>query len=146
MRSIDLASISVEYPDGRSVALLGVVDSWAAQVLRMFHESLDPPGPADDAWGADDLVGALLARDRIEQAILGVPDAALGPPPTLAVADELFRVFTVPDEDELLLEVRSTRGDSWWWQRVPKHGPITRDLTEWRRNRLAQEHLDQPGD
>jgi hypothetical protein len=146
MRSVDLTSTFIEYPGGRSVALLGVVDSWASQVLRMFRESLDPPGPADDAWGADDLVGALLARDRIEGAIVGVGDDSVKPLPTLAVADELFRVFTVADDDGLMSEVQSaTPGEQWWWKRVPVTGPIAQDLNRWRENRLARERTETAG-
>jgi hypothetical protein len=146
MRSVDLTSTFIEYPGGRSVELLGVVDSWASQVLRMFRESLDPPGPADDAWGAHDLVGALLARDRIEGAIVGIADDRVKPLPTLAVADELFRVFTVADEDGLMNEAHSTSpGDQWWWKRVPLTGPIAQDLRQWRQNRLALEGTEPPG-
>lgn len=123
-----------------------MIDSWSAQVLRLFRESDDPPAPADDAWGAHDFVGALYARDRIGRGIdeAGVDSQAV---PPLAIADEMFRMFTVADEDELLSEVGlPIPRDPWYWRRIPRTGPVPRDLNEWKRARLRGDQVDQPGD
>lgn len=141
LRSIDMASVSIDYPGGRSVPLLSAIDSWAAQVLRMFRESVSQADPrTEDVWGPDDLVGALLARDRIETAMPTPTDHDISELlPTLAVADELFRLFTAPDETKLIGEVCSADARvSWWWKRVPKSGPIREELLVWRQARQGR--------
>jgi len=103
----------------------------------MFHESVDPPAPAEDAWGAHDLIGALHARDRIQRAIraAGANSEAVA---TVAVADELFRMFTVVDEDGLLSEAgMPTPSEPWYWRRIPRNGPVPRELNEWKMARLT---------
>lgn len=123
----ELTAVSVHLGETRVIQLLDALDSWALNVLR-FHRELGLGPDAPDAYGADDYVGALFGRDRIERALSGTFAGREGPA-ALEIVDEFFRGFTVPDSTKLLRHAgNSDDRDPWWWQRVPLQGPVVEEL------------------
>lgn len=79
---------------------------------------------------ADDYSYLLYCRSRLENALR---DAEEPPPTELAEAvrraDDLFRELTEEDSDQLLGSyVNLSRVEGWWYRRIPRKGPIRRQL------------------
>lgn len=126
-QSEQLVGIVAETPSGRAIYLLDLVDSWARQMALIAAEAGAPLGSMPDTRTADDFVGALYTRSRLEKALAMVDgEVSLG---SVMAADELFRRFTVFDGTETLRRVYDDAPlQPWWWQRVPTSGPIYEEL------------------
>lgn len=116
------------------VFLTDYIDSWASWIDRFVKEASGSVAPyLVSYWGAYDWIGALHARDFLQQSLeeLQIRD----PVATIEVTDELFRRFTVPDEARALrLSGMTDLPDApWWWQRVPAAGPVADELAAWLR-------------
>ena len=132
LRSSELVQVTVDLGYGRSSKLLDLIDSWADHVLRFLreaHPAFDAPALA---WGVHDFVASLYIRDRVQQGIMAYSmdfDATL--PPTVVISDEVFRSFTAQDDrGDLRLVFNDIPSEPWWWQRVPKAGPVLTELQE----------------
>ena len=132
MRSSELVQVTVDSGYGRSSKLLDLIDSWAAHVLRLLREAQPAFETPALAWGVHDFVAALYIRDRVQRGILTHStdlDATL--PPTVVISDEVFRSFTAEDDGEdLKLVFSDIPSEPWWWQRIPKAGPVLTELQE----------------
>jgi hypothetical protein len=127
-RLTDLVDVTSEFGGGGSA--LELVDAWAAHVLRLHREHLIPDSPGRDLWGIFDYVAALIIRDALETCL---EPSAGPPPPSVEVADELFRTMTSADVRGHLRAQAATLGskvfgDGWWWQRFPDSGEPPREL------------------
>lgn len=105
--------------------------------MLKFYGDLDAnwSDPDPGIWGGDDLVGSYHLRDAIESG-LDLLDAATGfrKVAVLSATDELFQSFTVDDEDGWLRVFDRTLdpGRGWWWQRIPRSGPVLQQMAELR--------------
>ena len=130
MRSSELATITIASPEGRTTELLDLVDAWAGHVMRLSVEAHQDSDSLEFPWGVHDFIAALYIRDRVEH---GIRQRSLSSnadiPPTVAVADELFRSFTLEDRQGTLQSVaQDAPTDPWWWRRLPKTGPVIAEL------------------
>jgi hypothetical protein len=120
----DIADVSIDWGSG-TVSLITAVDDWCARVLKLGRDALgEADAPA--AWTVWDLIGAYFLRDAIEEALAEHrregDDLQL---PTVAIADEFLREFSVEDIKEELSRLEPCdRVRGWWWRRIPKSGPI----------------------
>ena len=79
---------------------------------------------------ADDYSYLLYCRTLVEQ-VLRSADEPLRSELLEAIRtpDDLFRELTEEDPDELLGHfVNLSRAEGWWYRRIPKQGPIRRQL------------------
>ncbi|WP_432575129.1 hypothetical protein [Kineococcus sp. SYSU DK005] len=83
-------------------------------------------GLAHGEGGLDVYVHALEERDRWQRDLGRMPrGTAVAISRALAVGDRAFSAATVPDELGLLQRWSWHAGvGSWWWSRVPAHGPL----------------------
>ncbi|WP_432499131.1 hypothetical protein [Kineococcus gypseus] len=84
-------------------------------------------GFAHGEGGLDLYFHALGERDRWQRDLARMPrDAAVAISKALAVGDRAFSAATAPDELGLLQRwIRpELLAGSWWWSRVPAHGPL----------------------
>lgn len=110
----------------RASEICGLIDGWAAEVLKLQSETLSPThlSPRADRWTVDDLFGSYRARDRLarftESAQLLV----------VRSIDSLLMTFT----EDLgrswlsLTGLEDESGNGWWWCRVPVRGPIREEI------------------
>lgn len=111
-------------PTGESLGFL--VEAWSIQVARIFTEATGPK--PSDYWGADDLIGALYVRERLETGLEA--SSRLTPLPAVVhVADHLYRSICEPDA---LGGVQKWQPDAptghWWWHVIPRSGPIREEI------------------
>jgi hypothetical protein len=129
----DLASLSaLEVPlsTSRSATLIDLLLSWSGHIDKIASDLVK----ADDdrtVWGAHDLVAALYIRDRIEGCLADLEtQLGLKVGRFLVDADERFNSLTDFDDRGLVEVVDGTSdpGRGWWWRRIPKAGPIHREI------------------
>lgn len=114
-------STPIDLGHGRRSTLLELIEAWAAHVLRLHSDVLEP-SPDGDAWGIDDFVAALFLRDQTERGLQasGTPRPAL-----LEATDRLFLSFTTMDGRGLVPKVEPAATlTEWWWLRIPNSGPV----------------------
>ena len=104
----------------------GLLDGWAASVLRLKSEAVESEKTVRDFWGPYDLVGAYHHRSRLEASRTDGFASAID------AVDELLRSFS---EDIGSSWVRSIglgeeAGDQWWWNFVPRIGPLRSELDD----------------
>lgn len=133
--SSELASVLVPIGE-REISGLDLVDSWAYEVLRLYRESFG--SETRESWIPDDFVAALYTRDRLETVLRGLGDER--ELPSVLAVDELFRSFTVADPARVLNEWDSDElpSEPWWWQRIPKQGPIAKELSKFAAGRATR--------
>lgn len=139
------ASEIVYGPDPENHATLAaLISSWSGHIEWLMAElGLDPKDP-QDRWTPYDFLAALLTRNRVQHALQDLPAETVSVAErALLPVDERFRAFTEQDEKGLLepLLAGDERRDGWWWQRVPKEGPVRFDMDELH-ERLAGNQTD----
>jgi hypothetical protein len=125
-----LEATPVSLGHGRSRTLADLVVGWAAHVTRLLAERDLPIQERRDAWNAHDYVAALIIRGMLERG-LALVDGELRQKVAQVVSkfDEQLRSFTEPDEQGVLRRFASDEaGNQWWWERIPRTGPIRDDL------------------
>lgn len=127
----ELAAIVYTYPGGdRQISLDRLLLSWAQQVTKL-SEDLSLPIDAHQAWGAHDVVGALLTRDRVAQ-LQKTTSKQLGSSidEWLMTWDDLYRSLTVEDRKKRLIDLadRPDISGEWWWHRAPTRGLPAQEL------------------
>ncbi|MFF2624830.1 hypothetical protein ACFVUN_03545 [Kitasatospora griseola] len=128
LRTLD--GVVVHLSGQRSITLPHLLDSWKDHVGKL-EADLSLTSSNRSAWGAYDLVAALVLRDFIHEK-LGTLDATLRSrvEPLLSEIDIRFKSFTEPD-DQLRVEMLDARPGSereWWWKRIPVTGPAREDV------------------
>lgn len=117
---------------GNEATLRQLVRDWHMEVARI----IDAQSRTDaGAWNADDFVGALHARDRIERGILDKPaDVRDAVSLETRVVDTAFEAVTVEDGTSIVLRFGGLPGEArnWWWHRLPARGSIREELDSWR--------------
>lgn len=100
------------------------LEGWAGRVVRLRREA-EESADSSDFWGPYDLAGACHNRDRVEARNEGRSR-------TLEAVDELYRTFTedVGAAWVDVIGIGEEKSDHWWWQRVPKRGPLRDELTQ----------------
>lgn len=107
-------------------AFLSALDAWANEVLQLRADTLaEGYDPFEQSVILDDLVGAYVARDRLER-LGGVADML-----AVRAVDELLRAVT-REAGRGWLEMTGLAdlaGQGWWWSRLPTASPVS-DLRE----------------
>jgi len=129
-----LDEVTLDLTPSRSIGLAGAVTSWQAHIAKLDADLGLPP---DDhsLWVSHDLVAAVIIRDMVAELTgRAGPELRAAIEPAIADADRQYRDFTEPDEDGCLVRVdgRDLADRDWWWHRIPRRGPIRRELEqEW---------------
>mgnify|MGYP006965540473 CR=1 FL=1 len=106
--------------------------AWKLHVTRFVDEASKPP--SDIAWGAHDLVAALILRDFIAEGIARVPSkVATRIQLELAAADANYLSFSEPDHAGVLRSFADLpqREGYWWWDRLPSRGMARDEIMTW---------------
>ncbi|MBP2702188.1 hypothetical protein JOL79_00050 [Microbispora sp. RL4-1S] len=120
-----MGAVVAQLSDQQSISLLELLFSWQAHVHK-FEADLSLPKSDRSAWGAYDLIAALILRDHISEGLDGL-DAHVRArvEAVLAEIDNKFISYTEPDD--LLrvekIDARPDRRREWWWKRIPSVGP-----------------------
>jgi hypothetical protein len=128
----DFRNVQVALGGQRSTTLDELLRGWEAHVRVLERELANA---RDTGWSADDLVAALLIRDRIEKALpaLGSNDRVEAKS-WLQTGDLAFEAMTEIDDRRLVrlfARDESQLPGKWWWTRIPRRGPIRIELEEW---------------
>jgi len=114
----------------RSLGLVALLLGWYEHVTRMEKE-LDLPDSDRSVWGAHDLIAADSLRDFIARGLESIPErGSRNYLVALDEADSRFLSYTEVDELGALLRLDggAPKVRGWWWTRIPRSGPIRRDL------------------
>ena len=135
-----LSSITFPASPNRLARLVDMVGAWREH-LGKFEADLSAPADDRSVWGAHDYIAALAIRDRVARglAILD-PDIRAGIEPVVAELDQRFADFTEPDVEGCTerIDGRADPDRQWWWQRIPKAGPVREEISlYYRRPRSA---------
>jgi hypothetical protein len=126
-----LERTAVSVSPARSVGLVALLIAWYQHVVRIESE-MGLPDSDRSVWGAHDLIAADSLRDFIARGLEMISEgesrrrfnAALGE------VDSRFLSYTEADELGALsrLDGDEDRVRGWWWTRIPRSGPIRREL------------------
>jgi hypothetical protein len=105
-------------------SLLGLIESWAYNILR-FRAELELPPDTHEWWGLFDLLAAYHVRERIQ----ALTEAGGGPPYAVLAADEVLRYsFTRTGFD--WSKTSFSPGPGWWWKLMPDRGPVALEMND----------------
>jgi hypothetical protein len=115
---------------GRTRSVADLVVGWAAHVNKLHAESDLRPGEDRDSWNAHDYVAALIIRGFVERGLDLLGDELRSAASQLVGRfDGLFGSFTEADEQHLVRRFAGEdAGPQWWWQRIPRSGPVRAEL------------------
>lgn len=125
--------IAVNDPQWSTSGLADLVIAWFLHVQR-FETDLEPGVDDRSVWVAHDYVAALIIRDMIAQCMGQVPEHLR---PGIAAAienvDQRFRVYAEPDSRGYAERVEGSKKTrrGWWWNTIPRRGPIRDDMLKW---------------
>ncbi|WP_033290972.1 hypothetical protein [Amycolatopsis jejuensis] len=125
-----LERIVISVAPARSLGMVTLLLGWYEHVARMEGE-LEFPDDDRSVWGAHDLIAADSLRDFIAGGLELVPEEdASNFVSALGEVDSRFRSYTEVDELGVLLRLAGDEPDArgWWWVRIPRFGPIRREL------------------
>lgn len=125
-----LESLQVPLGHGRTRTVADLLVGYGAHINKLFAERDLEPSRNRDAWNAHDYVATLVLRGLAERG-LGLLDSDMRAKVTQAVArvDERLRAFTEPDQDHLVRRFAAEdAGPQWWWDRIPRSGPVRVEL------------------
>ncbi|MFD7922187.1 hypothetical protein ACFV3R_23555 [Streptomyces sp. NPDC059740] len=120
----------VSVAPARSLGLVALLLGWYEHVTRMERE-LGLPDSDRSVWGAHDLIAADSLRDFIARGLESIPEGeSRNFLIALNEADSRFLSYTEVDELGVLLRLYGDESKvrGWWWKRIPRSGPIRRDL------------------
>ncbi len=138
----DLGAVSatgtpgIVMPNGSGDAL-DLVVGWALNE-RKLNSELDASLEDPRTWGAEDFLGAMYTRDRLQRVVERLPiSVRMKISALIKVYDDEFAAFTELDTGGLLRRAadHAVEGRGWWWQRVPVRGPSREELDSWRTDR-----------
>lgn len=99
--------------------------------MARFRDELDRPD-FPFAWHGDDLVAALIIRDKVAWYVARGVAVPLDVAQMLADADALFTAITEEDARGAVIERAALHGvepgPGWWWSRIPVRGLARIDL------------------
>ncbi|MEU0254732.1 hypothetical protein ABZ299_19965 [Streptomyces sp. NPDC006184] len=125
-----LEGVSVRVAPERALGLVELLESWRNQVLRIEAE-VGLPDSDRTVWGVYDLIAALALRSFVFRGMKNIDLNFLeGFRLALDDADSRFMQFTEIDESGIVrrLDGGERSNGEWWWDRVPRVGPIRRDI------------------
>jgi hypothetical protein len=141
-----LDNVGVELDPAKSTALGEMIYAWKIHVTKLIA---DLSARSDDRslWGAHDYVAALVIRDAVESGLARLDPSTRGAVlrPLLEI-DSIFTDYTEHDGDGCAGRIidKETTGRSWWWQRIPRRGPV-RDEIEMYYGRESADSSDHDG-
>jgi hypothetical protein len=126
-----LRSRTVEASHGKTISLGELIDGWEAHIARLHRES-NVPASEPTFWGFHDYVAALYLRDLLELAVKRLSaDDAMVVNGLLTPTDQLLRSFTEVDPERRVLRILGESGShAWWWELLPKSGPVLSEVVE----------------
>ena len=125
-----LEGVTVPVAQERSLGLVELLESWRNHVLRIEAE-IGLPDSDRTVWGVYDLIAALALRSFISIGMKNIDsDFSGGFRGALDDADSRFMQFTEIDESGIVrrLDGGERSNGEWWWDRVPRIGPIRREV------------------
>jgi hypothetical protein len=125
-----LEGVSVSVAPERTVGLVELLESWCNHVDRIEAE-VGLPDSDRTVWGVYDLIAALALRSFVYRGMKNTDSDFLeGFRRALDDADSRFRQFTEIDESGIVrrLDGGERSNGEWWWDRVPRIGPIRREV------------------
>lgn len=125
-----LECVTVPASADRALGLVTLLASWRAHVVRIERE-LELPDSDRTVWGVYDLIAALSLRSLIARGIEVADASSLdGFMRALDDVDGKLRSYTEADESRIVRRVDGggRPSDEWWWDLVPRTGPIRREL------------------
>lgn len=125
-----LEGVSVSVAPERALGLVELLESWRNHVLRIETE-IELPDSERTVWGVYDLIAALALRSLVFRGMKNIESDFLeGFIWALDDVDSRFMQFTEIDESGIVrrLDGGERSNGEWWWDRVPRVGPIRRDV------------------
>ncbi|MBV1958876.1 hypothetical protein ACWGR3_10065 [Streptomyces albidoflavus] len=125
-----LEGVPVPVAPGRILGLVELLESWRNHVLRIEAE-IALPDSDRTVWGVYDLIAALTLRSFVSLGMKKTDSDFLGGfRRALDDADSRFIQFTEIDESGIVrrLDGGERSNGEWWWDRVPRMGPIRREV------------------
>ncbi|MGB3438435.1 MAG: hypothetical protein WBA97_06735 [Actinophytocola sp.] len=125
-----LSEARVDLSMTRTSSLGELIYAWKLHITKLVGDMLRS---SEDRtlWGAHDYVAALVLRDSIEAGmdLLGVEDRKIARV-LLNDIDSLFKGYTEEDHDGCTSRIigKESVGLSWWWGRIPRQGPVRREI------------------
>ncbi|GHA10648.1 hypothetical protein ACFOOM_31950 [Streptomyces echinoruber] len=130
MEASRLENASVPVAPGKALGLVELLQSWRDHVVRIEGE-LELPDSDRTVWGVYDLIAALALRSFIARGMeIADQNSLEGFRRALGDVDSRFREFTEGDESGVVrrLDEGERPSGEWWWDRVPRIGPIRREI------------------
>ena len=124
-----LEGVSVRITSERKPRVVDLLKAWHGHVLR-FEVEVGLPDSDRTVWGVWDFIAALALRSRLSRGVRKVDQDSLERfKRALDDVDSRFMKFTEMDEFEIALRLDGGgRSDGeWWWDRIPRVGPIRRE-------------------
>jgi hypothetical protein len=125
-----LEAISIPVSEQQSLGMSTLLKGWHIHVSRIESE-LELPDSDRTVWVAHDLIAALAIRSVIQRGLRRVgANYPAGFGEALDEVDAKFARITEGDEHGVVRRIDAgyRPEDEWWWNRMPKIGPIRRDL------------------
>jgi hypothetical protein len=127
-----LEATQVPLGHGRTRTVADLIVGYAAHVTKLVAERDLAPDERRDAWNAHDYVATLVIRGLAERG-LDLLDGELKSRVAEAVAriDAQLNAFTEADQRHLVRRFAPEEAtDQWWWDRIPRSGPVQAQLLE----------------
>ena len=138
--ALRLEGVTVSVSAGRTLGMVTLLEGWHAHVRRIEKE-LDSPDSDRTVWGIYDLIAAYSLRSFIARGIEASGSNSLdGFLRALDGVDGVLRSYTETDESGTVRRIDGGErpGSEWWWDLVPRTGPIRREAENYSRRDDAQ--------
>lgn len=125
-----LEGVSVSVTPERALGLVELLEGWRNHVLRIEDE-LRLPDSDRTVWGVYDLIAALALRSFISRGMKKIDSDTIGGfERAVNDVDSRFVQFTEVDGSGIVRHLDGVERSNveWWWDRVPRIGPIRREV------------------
>ncbi len=118
---------------GHALGVAAVLRAWWEHVSKLMAD-LSVPSSDRGVWGAHDYLAALIMRGRLAEGISQMdPEVARSVAPAVAEIDRDFEGYCELDADGCVARIdgRSHSDQAWWWERIPKAGPVRDEIEQY---------------
>lgn len=136
LASVDLDELDesqVQVSPENAVGVGGLLRAWWEHVSKLVSDLSVPPND-HGVWGAHDYLAALIIRDRLAEGLSHIdPKIMRAVAPAVTEADKMFEGYVEMDADGCASRIdgRSHSAKAWWWERVPKAGPVRDEIEQY---------------